>query len=194
MINLNDSNYDQKTPKIFNKGVAGVVNNVTVTVEPNEDSSKTHAYLMKLDDGNGTILKYFNYQSEEDFGRFGDAAAAEVRYGRELKHLVKAVNDNQDIEMPQFSDYKEALDFVMYQIMDKGKGKTFRTAVCYGTTDRPSQWLRVKRTPYLESMLVPENETSINLWTTDNTERIVADDPTDSTEEATEKAKNWLMD
>lgn len=136
-INLNDSQYDLKTIKIFNGGDAGVVNGVSMKVEKRKatDADNMPAYKLILTDANG---------GEINKGYFGvtdkTSEAAAKFFVTEMKHLVHLVGK----ELPAtVESYDQLLNTAMRTVFDNIGDKTFNVFVSYGTKDKPNKYLQI---------------------------------------------------
>jgi hypothetical protein len=137
-IDLNKSEDYVKEFKIFNDGVAGVVENVKVTIVKKSDAdtdSKKPVYKVIAEDGKGSVNEGFYYQEPDSKG-FNNYQA------QRLIMLAKGVfGDN--VVFPVWNTPKEVLDGVMNMVA-AGLNRPFRVAVCYGTTKNPDQYLNFK--------------------------------------------------
>lgn len=173
MINLNDERFDVSDISIFNDGKAGIVDNVSYSIEKKKPGDPMNApdYKITYTDSKGSVntgLYYLDPNSE----KFKDY----LRYqGADLKHMYKEIF-GKDKQLPTFSNVKEMLDSVMNELKSVEKTTKVRVAVCYGTVKKPSAYLRVRNfPPFIESMSVPFDKTELTLKREDQTERLVAD-------------------
>lgn len=136
MINVNDSQYELKDIKIFNNGVAGIVNNVTmsITKKTAQDADNAPAYKLILKNDTGEINKgYFN--------NFDNSSESALQFFvKEMKHLAGLVG----IELPSsVASYNELLDITMKSVKDNIGDKLFNVFVSYGTKERPNKYLQI---------------------------------------------------
>lgn len=136
-INLNDSQYDLKTVKIFNGGVAGVVNGCKIRVERKKSSDAENApkYKVLLTDSTGGEINkgYFVMKDEASDGQ-------KTFFVKEMKHYANLF----DVKMPAtISSYEALLDVVMKGVNDNSDGKLINTVVSYGTKSNPKKYLEI---------------------------------------------------
>ena len=186
LINLNDEKFDVSEISIFNNGKAGIVSDCEITIEKKKptDSYNAPDYKIMIVDKFGSVntgLYYLDPKHE----KFKD----QLKYqGRDLKHIHRAVFG--DKELPTFKDTKEMLDKVMEAIKAVEKTAKVRVAVCYGTTQRPSAYLRLRNfPPFIESMSIPVDKTELTLKVTDQIDRLVPDKGTTPTT----KSEDWAI-
>ncbi len=161
-INLNSEEFDGGGA-IFNNGIAGVVENVKVSIERKQADQADNFpdYRLKfLDSGGGTLDKVF-YYADESHINFSKRLKG---LGTELKHIW-GVLVGKDTPIPEFSGHKEMLDTMMSSFNDAVKeapDNLYRTVVTYGSKDYPQKYLRIPFfPPYFESMLVKPEESRI---------------------------------
>jgi hypothetical protein len=136
-INLNDSQYELKTVKIFNNGDAGVVNSCSIRAERKKatDADNAPAYKLILSDASGAEINkgYF-----DGFSQSSEAALG--FFVKEMKHLASLL----EFTLPEsVTSYKELLDVAMKGVYDNCAGKTVNVFVSYGTKERPKKYLEI---------------------------------------------------
>ena len=164
MIDLNSTDFDSKS--IFNEGVAGLVNNVTIKVvpaTPQEIAEKKPNYNLVFIDQTGAetrkgyyvidrshVLPNVTNQQEEYDKRVKNQ-------GRELKHIILAVH-GPAVKFPQFQNEKQMLDMCMQMIhQSPNPAKKYRVFCNYGSPSHPKEFLEVRRfVPFIESEDNPE--------------------------------------
>ena len=173
MFNLNDEKEFNTGVSIFNGGVAGLVKDVTISVEKKQDQSNKPDYQLIVEKGGSTINEGFYYptpnpqKSEEDNNKY-----AKMQVGRIL-HVARAVMGDQ-YEFPQVNSAKEAYDVLFKLIKENAGDKKFNVFTTYGNKNRPSQYLGLRYFDFIEP--ATENS-SLFQKNTDMMERLVADAP-----------------
>jgi len=138
-INLNDAQYEVAAGvKIFNGGVAGIVNGVKVRVERKKatDADNAPKYKLILKDADDAEMNK-GYFDGKDSDKVSDAAKG--FFVKEMKHLAGLF----DAKLPDtIETYDGLLDAVMKGCFDKGE-TILNVAVSYGTIDRPKKFLEI---------------------------------------------------
>lgn len=138
-INLNDSQYYLAAGvKIFNGGVAGIVNGVKVRVERKKASDADNApkYKIMIKDADGAEINKGYFDGNDSSTR---SDAAKGFFVKEMKYLAGLF----DVKLPDtIETYDGLLDVVMNGIYDKGE-TILNVAVSYGTIDRPKKFLEI---------------------------------------------------
>ena len=138
-IDLNDAQYEVAAGvKIFNGGVAGIVNGVKVRVERKKatDADNAPKYKLILKDADDAEMNK-GYFDGNDSDKKSDAAKG--FFVKEMKHLAGLF----DVKLPDSIDtYDGLLDVVMKGIYDKGE-TVLNVAVSYGTIERPKKFLEI---------------------------------------------------
>jgi len=135
MINLNDKKYEDKSPKIFNGGRAGIVKDCDIRVEKKTKEDPENSPLFKLyiiDSADGEMNKgyYTNFKSEK----------AEEFFVREMKHLINVFR----LKVPEaYDSYDEMLSTIMKAIKEKEGEVKVNVAVAYGTEAYPKRFLEL---------------------------------------------------
>jgi len=166
MINLNDEQIDQKeggSVIIFNKGVAGVVDNVTLslTKKKKDDHEKAPDYKLNFTDGEGGVTNTSFYYVTEDT-QYATVDQQVVKQGKILKHVIHAAI-SPNFAIPEFSTPKEMLDGVMKAIKENcPAGSKFRVFANYGTNDYPKKFIQPRSwVPFMEPMAVAESRLAV---------------------------------
>ena len=141
MIDLNGSDFAEKVVKVFNNGVGGKVDNVTIKVEKKKIDGHAQApdYNIDFVDGEGAIASApYYYEGNE-----------QVLISRAL-HAGRAVL-GADYVFPAAENTKDALDKIMKLIRDNCEGKLFNTFCTYGNANyKPSQYLNIRYFDFIE--------------------------------------------
>lgn len=178
MINLNDSAFDAKQgAAIFNDGVAGVVEDVTLSVTKRkpEDKENSPEYKLTFTDSKGGacntsfwyVDKATQYQTVEDQVK---------KQGTALKHVVHAIYGS-DYQLPSFNTAKEMLDGCMKLIREGlAAGLKFRIFANYGSTQSVKSYIQPRSwVPFMEPMSVSISETRLKPGNIDAMARVEKD-------------------
>ena len=178
MINLNDSAFDAKQgAAIFNDGIAGVVENVVLTVAKRkpEDKENSPEYKLTFTDSKGGacntsfwyVDKATQYQTVEDQIK---------KQGTVLKHVVHAIYGS-DYQLPNFNSAKEMLDGCMKLIREGlASGLKFRIFANYGSTQSVKSYIQPRSwVPFIESMNVDIANTRLKVGNIDAMNRVEKD-------------------
>ena len=178
MINLNDSAFDAKQgTAIFNDGVAGVVDNVVVSVNKRkpEDKENSPEYKLTFTDSKGAacntsfwyVDKATQYKTVED----------QIKtQGTVLKHILHAIYGS-DYQFPSFNTVKEMLDGCMKLIREGlASGLKFRIFANYGSTQSVKNYIQPRSwVPFIEPMSVSISETRLKAGNIDAMARVEKD-------------------
>lgn len=159
-FNLNDDNYEAGNIKIFNNGVAGVVEDVTLSVERKKEDDKDEAPLYKLifTDSSGAIINkglwYANKATD-----YKTIDKVQQDQGKLIRNLLKAAY-GQDYVIPTFNSAEDMLDSGMKLLREGLKSNPkFRIIVNYGSVKSVKKFLEVRSwAPFIESMNVEKSE------------------------------------
>lgn len=178
MINLNDSAFDAKQgAAIFNDGIAGVVEDVTLSVTKRkpEDKENSPEYKLTFTDSKGGacntsfwyIDKATQYQTVEDQVK---------KQGTVLKHVVHAIYGS-DYQLPSFNTAKEMLDGCMKLIREGlAAGLKFRIFANYGSTQSVKSYIQPRSwVPFMEPMSVDIANTRLKPGNIDAMARVEKD-------------------
>ena len=178
MINLNDNAFDAKEgTAVFNNGVAGVVNDVTLKVERKKPEDKETAPDFKLtftDANGGTCNTSFWYIKEAT--SYATIEEQIQKQGKVLKHILHAIY-GKDFQLPSFQNATEMLNGCM-KLAHEGlpnAGK-FRVFANYGTTSSVKQYIQPRSwVPFLETMSTPLESTVLKPGTLDAMAKVEKD-------------------
>lgn len=152
-INLNDESFDAKEGgKAFNGGVAGVVENVKISLEKKkpEDKEKAPDYKVVFTDANGAKAEMpFWYIKEATSYKSVDQLVQ--AQGKVLKHLIHAVLGSST-QFPPFNNPVEMLDGCLKLMKTKqNPNDLFRAFANYGTPDYPKSFIQIRTwVPFVE--------------------------------------------
>lgn len=140
-INLNDSSFDGGKA-IFNGGVAGVADNVTMTVakKASDDTSRGPDYNIVFTDGAGQTIKRAFWYLDPEAQYYAENIA---RDGKVFKHVLKLLM-GENFVFPEYQDAKAMLDGCMKLINDNCANKSFAIFCNYGSASKPNQYLNVR--------------------------------------------------
>ncbi len=175
-INLNDDSFDSKEGgPIFNTGIAGLTENVTIslTKKKAEDKDKSPDYKIVYTDESGASVNTGLYYVTEDT-QYKTIQEQIKAQGKVLKHLLHAVI-SPSFQFPPFSNAKEMLDGCMKALREGAKpGDKFRIFTNYGTTTSPKSFLQPRSwVPFIQPM--GSTEDKLYVGTLDQMSRIAPD-------------------
>lgn len=176
MINLNDfldQNNNEERKAIFNDGEAGRVQNVRVRIARRtaEDNPLSPPYKIHYIDDNGGEVEDGIYYPD-DSGK-GNPKFSLSR----LVQLLHAINPSLvGKELPEFDDYKPAVDFLIEQIAKASKTGRVNVFVNYGTKGKPSNYMGVRRINFVEPVGVSDNLTKLRVAVNKDPEKSTYDD------------------
>lgn len=178
-INLNDDSFDAKNFIIFGGGKAGIVENVSLSInkkKPEDKESSPEYQLVYTDKDGGKCNTSFWYITK-DIGAWTIDEQTQSQ-GILLKHVLKTIYGN-DFAIPSFNDEKELLDKSMALIRDGIKSNPqIRIFANYGTVKKPSAYIGARSwAPMMELMSVPMEETTLKVTTSDRLEPLKEDSP-----------------
>ena len=138
MINLNGSEFNSPAVTIFNNGVAGKVENVSISVEKRkiEDPDNAPIYKVIFTDAYGSINMGIYYPTEES------TDAQNKMLALKCADLVKSVMGDEFI-FPEFSSYKELVDGCMKIIAQNCKDAKVNVFATYGSVGYPKKYLGI---------------------------------------------------
>jgi hypothetical protein len=178
MINLNEASYDAKEGKaIFNNGVAGIVENVTISVvkKKADDKETLPDYQLVFTDAQGGSTNTGFYQITKDLeynGKVTTIADQVKKRGTLFKHLLHALYGTS-YEIPSFSSAEEMLHVTMRLIMEASKsGNKFRVMSSYNKAG----YINVRGwVPCVESMATALADTILKVSNIENYVKVTAD-------------------
>ena len=166
MIDLNGSDFAEKVVKVFNNGVGGKVENVTIKVEkkPLDGHEQAPDFNVVFTDSEGASANSgFYYNGNE-----------QILISRAL-HVGRAVLGAEYV-FPAAESTKDALNKIMKLIKDNSEGKLFNTFCTYGNANyKPSQYLNIRFFDFIEPADV-EN-TRLRVKNGDLLEKVAQDEP-----------------
>ena len=138
MINLNGSEFNSPVVAIFNNGVAGRVDNVSISVEKRklEDPDNAPAYKVIFTDSLGSVNMGLYYPTEES------TESQNKILSQKCADITKAVMGD-DFVFPEFSSYKELVDGCMKIIAQNCTDAKVNVFVTYGSMGYPKNYLGI---------------------------------------------------
>ena len=181
MYNLNDNGFDAKQGvTIFNGGVAGLVNDVKMSVYKKKPEDKENApdYKITFTDSNGgeCSSSYWYVTKDTQYNTVEDQIN---KQGKSMKHVIHAIYGPSFTIPVNATNGKELLDQSMKCIkdgLDSGPSK-YRMFATYGTLNSTKQYIQPRSwVPFVENVSVDEASTRLKLApTVDAIERIQQD-------------------
>ena len=192
-FNLNDNSLVGGGTAIFNNGVAGKVENVSVEIKRKEASGPLSYsdYTLVITDANGTSLNnFFSYFKNNDNY---DAAKNQANQGYLLSRILSIAHAimPKDTVYPDVSgkSCNEIVDILFRLINDNAEGKKANVFVTYGTKTKPSQFLELRFFNFIEA--VDTTKSRLSATGLDMMERLVADAPSAGTGETGAVSAGW---
>ena len=191
MINLNDSAFDAKAGvAIFNDGKAGVVENVTLTVNKRKPEDKQGSPEYKLtftDESGATCNSSFWYV--EQATAYATVEEQIKKQGTILKHVLHAIYGG-DFQLPNFQSAKEMLDGCMKLVREgSAAGHKFRMFANYGSTQSVKNYIQPRSwVPFVEPMSVDAVNSRLKISNIDAMARLDKDNVTTSSPSASAEA------
>ena len=197
MLDLNGKEFAEKKVSIFNDGVAGKVENTTISVEKKKstDPQTYPDYKLIVEDEFGQKINQGFYYPTENPQK--DAEANKKRINMEVGrvlHIARAVVGAK-YEFPAVKNAQEAFDMLFSVIAQNAGDMKFSVFVTYGQVNYPSKYLGLRYFDFIEpatleggkrSTLVPKNN--------DLMERVTADEPQTggSSDSGASTSTNWF--
>jgi hypothetical protein len=173
MIDLNGVDFAEKVVKVFNNGVGGKVDNVTIKVEKKSLDGHVNApdYNVVFTDSEGASASAgFYYEGNE-----------QILISRAL-HVGRAVL-GAEYKFPPAENTKDALNKIMKLIKDNSEGKLFNTFCTYGNANyKPSQYLNIRFFDFIEP--ADTENTRLRVKNGDLLEKVAQDAPTTKASDA----------
>ena len=173
---LNDDNFNVKEGgnKVFNGGVAGVVENCSASVTKKADGDHERApdYKVMVADSEGRTLDigfwYPDAEVESD-------ADKKRKYGAKLSHVARCFM-GQDFKFPQYNSGKEMLDGIMATLRPVAPKVPVRVLTTYGTSMGVKNYPIIRNYPrFIEPMSVNLDDSKLAPSSIDLMERPSAD-------------------
>ena len=183
-FNMNEEVGGQIT--IFNNGIAGKVENVTVSVEKRKaDEPDTYPdYKVVINDGSGSI------PLTAGFNRVEESEVRQDQNFQRLKSVAKAVVP-EGFVYPEVNTYTEAIDTLMKVIKDHSEGKKVNVFTSYGYLAKPSKFLGLRYFNFIENP--NEQYSRLKASPTDVLERPTQDEPKVEAAQTGTSSNDWLM-
>lgn len=186
-INLNDEQYNASEGfTIFADGVAGTVENVSLTVvkKTAEDKENAPDYKLRFTDikGSTTDMAFYHIKGDNEWKTKEEQITA---MGKSIKHVLHAFH-GADYQLPSFNDETEMLNVSMKLIHEASRsGMKFRVFANYGSTQGPKKYIQVRSwVPFLEPMTVGIHETKLVVGKIDQMVQVLPDAPANQSNKA----------
>jgi hypothetical protein len=146
-MNFNLNEKAQSGVTVFNNGVAGKVENVSITVEKRraDEPDSYPTYKLIVDDGSGsTPLNQGFYINESD-----DESRQNMTFQR-----VKSISDAvvpEDFVYPEVNGYMDAMSTLFKVIKENADGKKVSVFTTYGYSAKPSKYLGLRMFDFIQS-------------------------------------------
>lgn len=137
-FNLNGEDFKSKSFSIFNNGVAGKVENVSISIDKKQPTDADNApdYKVNFIDENGSVNMGIYYPSS-------DATEQQVKTQvSKALSITRAIMGN-DYVFDTVSNAKEAIDLCMKISKKNSEGAKVNVFVTYGTLGTPKKYLGV---------------------------------------------------
>jgi hypothetical protein len=187
MIDLNNG-YDSSI--VFNDGVAGIVEGVSLRAESKKEDDKENAPNLK-------VIFVDSKGGEVNFGLWNIKATSEdpdkdlTNLGRTAKHIFHTIFGSTYV-IPPFKDDVELIAGLKRAI-DANPTLRYRVVVNYGTESYPSDYLRVKKfVPFMENAAVKKEDSKLSMGKSDLLKKVVADDAPMGA--STAPTKSWVAE
>ena len=190
MIDLNDEKFDAKKVSIFNDGNAGIVENVTISIEKKgkEDKENAPDYKIICTDANGSSCNTGIYYPSATEYKDLDKAIADMAKG--LKHLITTFG----LTPGSYPNANAMLDGVMIELKNAVKGVPVRIIATYGSTMGPKEYIQPRSlnwVPWIELMSVPKEDSKLVISTSDNLTRKTPDAVSNGTPATANAGSDW---
>lgn len=192
MFNLNDTNEFSGGNPVFNSAQAGLVKNVTISVEKKQSSDAENSpdYKLLVSDGKASINDGFYYNPK------GYESMSEDELNRKHKLQISRIRSiavavmGQDYEFPEVSSAKEAVDVLFKLIRDNAGDKKFNVYTTYGTVSYPRQYLQLRYFDFIEPAEM--DGATLRPKAADLLKRIEADSASDSSTSEDSGDDGWI--
>lgn len=145
-MNFNLNEKAQGGVTVFNNGVAGKVENVSITVEKRraDEPDSYPTYKLIVDDGSGsTPLNQGFYINESD-----DENRQGMTFQR-VKSIAEAVVP-EDFVYPEVNGYMDAMSTLFKIIKENADGKKVSVFTTYGYSAKPSKYLGLRMFDFIQ--------------------------------------------
>lgn len=186
MIDLNNKEEFGTVGGIFNDGVAGTVENVTLTIvkKTSADHAQSPDYNLVANDGNGEVRQGFYYLPSNSETKSKEEVEKNQKMTVDRLLDVARTMVDKDFVFPATKSYQEAIDVVAGVIRDNSEGKLFKVFTTYGSRNYPREFLELR---FFNSVLPQDSPRSFRPGQNDQMERIQPDAPSTGSSD-----DNWL--
>lgn len=145
MIDLNGEEFKSQNVLIFNNGVAGRAENVSINVErkgpEGQDNAPEYKVIFTDDLGASINMGIYYPTPNSQFDDAKNESLARLNVGKVLS-IAKSVLGN-DYVFPAVSGSKEAIDVILKLTKDNCDGKKVNIFPTYGTKGSPKKYLGI---------------------------------------------------
>ena len=141
LLNLNGEDFKSKSYAIFNNGVAGKVENVSINIDKKQPTDADNApdYRINFIDANGTVNMGVYYPSS-------DATEQQVKTQISKALSITRAVMGDDYVFESVNSAKEAIDLCMKVSKKNSEDAKVNVFVSYGTVGSPKKYLGVYKT------------------------------------------------
>ena len=180
MLDLNGKDFAEKKISIFNEGVAGKVENTTISVEKkkNTDPQTYPDYKLIVTDEFGQKINQGFYYPSENPQKTAEEnkKRANMEISRVL-HIARAVVGSK-YEFPVVNSAREAFDMLFKVVNDNAGDMKFSVFVTYGQPNYPSKYLGLRYFDFIEpAVLEGGRRSTLVAKPSDLMERVNPDEP-----------------
>jgi hypothetical protein len=181
-MDLNGSEFAGSSIKVFNKGIAGKVENVTiseVTKKKVDDVPNAPDYKVVFQDEDGANMNWSIYHfSPKDGATAEKIASSQKYYLQRIVALVRAVK-GKEYEFPPVKDAKDAVNKLLKVVSQDAKEVAVNLFVTYGTTGYPNKkgYLGLRFFNFIEDADTTVKDSRLFAGKDDLMERVVDDLP-----------------
>ena len=188
MIDLNGEDFKEREfAPIFNKGVAGRVENVKIRIDKRGIDDQPGAPLYKLiaiDEAGAEVNGAWFFKDETE-------AINKYLVNRAV-HLARAVVGG-GFTFETFDTYAATLDYLFKLVAKESVGKTFSVFVTYGSVGHASKYMGLRFFDFIEPSTVTAGETRLFKKKDDLLERVEEDAPAPSSDDlGTSDDNGWV--
>jgi hypothetical protein len=145
-MNFNLNEKAQSGVTVFNNGVAGKVENVSITVEKRraDEPDSYPTYKLIVDDGSGAIPLNAGFFIDESHNE----ARQNMTYQR-VKSIADAVVP-EDFVYPEVNGYMDAMSTLFKVIKENSDGKKVSVFTTYGYSAKPNKFLGLRMFDFIQ--------------------------------------------
>jgi hypothetical protein len=192
-FNLNDNSLVTGGSKVFNNGIAGLVKDVSISVtkrSPEEPDNNPH-YKLIITDSNELVINqgFFYYTDKPEKTEEENKKGAGYLIGRLLSVANSIVPEGFVYPDVSNNSVNEIVDILFKIIKENCEGKKVNVFTTYGRKTQPSQFLGLRFFDFIESANTQNSK--LRPKGDDMMERMVADEPANSSEDNKTTSGGW---